>query len=296
MDHLKLTQGDSIGFVCPCHIGSEEKHRKSIFTLESLGFKVKVGNNVYKNTHGYLATPKERADDFNAMAKDDQVKMILFGGGEGGNELLPHLDYTALRANPKLICGFSDGTTLLNAIHALTGLRVYYGQGPGMFNELKHYDYRHFHARFIAAEEREWIASAPWQTLFPGRARGKLLGGYLRNFALLLGSPYFKYNPQEKHLLFLEDHETFSGVAKVSSFLSHIEQSDFIHTVSGLIWGHYAQQTPVDLLNRLARFGEKHQVPVVYTDDFGHGVYHGILPIGIQGTLDATNKKLWFEQ
>ena len=295
MNTPKLVKGDWIGFVCPSHIASEQRHQKSIFTLKALGLRVKVGANAYKSTHGYLATPQERAEDFNHMVKDEQVKMVLFGGGEGSNELLPYLDYESMRANPKWICGFSDGTTILNVIHGQTGVITHYGQGPGMFGDLRAYDYRHFCDRFITGQPQEWPVAAPWKTLFAGTARGRLLGGYIRNFALLLGSRYFSYNPKEPHLLFLEDHEKFSTVAKVSSFLTHIEQSDFIKTVTGLVFGHYSEKVPEDLLNRLTRFGEEHQIPVVYTDDFDHGVNHGIFPVGGWATLKAGEQKLYFE-
>lgn len=95
--------------------------------------------------------------------------------------------------------------------------------------------------------------------------------------------------------MFLEDHENFSKIAKVSSFISHIEQSDFINNVAGLIFGHYSEKVPDDLLKRLERFGEKHNVPVMYTDDFGHGRNHAIFPIGAMAKLDADNKQMIFK-
>ena len=175
MQTKKLITGDSIGIVCPSHVASKERYQKIIPTLESLGFNVKLGNNVYKDTYGYLASEQERADDFNNMIADKNVKMILFGGGEGGNELLPYLDYDNIKKHPKIICGFSDGTTILNSIYALTGLTTYYGQGPGMFFDLRHYDYSQFCAHFVDDNASDFTANSPWQTLFPGVCKGKLI-------------------------------------------------------------------------------------------------------------------------
>jgi len=281
----------TIGFVCPSHIADKERHRKSIGTLESLGFTVKLGDNVYKDTYGYLASERERADDFNGMVTDDSIDMILFGGGEGGNELLPYLNFAEIGKHPKLICSFSDGTTILNSIYAMTGLTTYYGQGPGMFNDLRYYDFMQFRSHFIDGNVTDFVSNSEWKTLYSGKAAGKLIGGYTRNFAMLLGNTkYFSYNKQEKYILFLEDYEKFSTVAAVSSYISHIEQSDFIGNVSGLIFGHYSENVPIDLLNRLQRFGEKYSVPVIYTDDFGHGVNHAIFPIGVTAELDGDKK------
>jgi muramoyltetrapeptide carboxypeptidase len=226
------------------------------------------------------------------MVADEDVKMVLFGGGEGGNELLPLLDYEKIRRNPKFYCSFSDGTTILNVVHAQTGLPAYYGQGPGMFYGLRYYDYAQFLAHFAESGPKERLKNSDWRTLSGGRGEGLLIGGYLRNFALLLGSRYFYYDGQEDYLLFLEDHERFSNVAKLSSFLSHIEQNDFIRRVSGLIFGHYAESVPGDLLRRLERFGEKHGIPVVYCDDFGHDVNHAIFPIGRRAALNAEEQSL----
>ena len=290
----KLCKGDTIGIVCPSHIASIESLQQSVQTLERLGYRVQIGGNVYKNTYGYLASEQERADDFNAMVADKNVKMILFGGGEGGNEILPLLNYKQMIDNPKIYCSFSDGTTILNAIRSMTCLTTYYGQGPGMFNDLRYYDYAQFIAHFVEGAPKEFVKNSTWLTLNGGVCEGELIGGYTRNFALLFGSKYFSYNNKQKYILFLEDHEKFSNVAKVSSFISHIEQNDFIENVAGVIFGHYSEILNDDLLHRIERFGKKHNVPAIYCDDFGHGVNHAILPLGCNAKLNADTQDLTF--
>ena len=64
--------------------------------------------------------------------------------------------------------------------------------------------------------------------------------------------------------------------AAIASCMAYIEQSAFMDKVVGLIFGHYAAEVPEDLLAVLARFAERHNIPV-YTDDFGHGFRHAIL-------------------
>jgi muramoyltetrapeptide carboxypeptidase len=292
-----LNKGDTIGIVCPSHIASQERHAQSGRVLANLGYQVKIGANVYKNTYGYLASEQERADDFNAMIADSNVKMLLFGGGEGGNEIISLLDYDKIKRNPKFYCSFSDGTSILNAVHAMTDLPVYYGQGPGMFNDLRYYDYIHFLTNFTeehTGEFVEFVKNKDWEILNGGNCEGTLIGGYTRNFALMLGNKYFKFDKEKKYVLFLEDHEKFSSIAKVSSYISHIEQHEFIGNVAGLIFGHYSENVPDDLLRRLERFGKKYDIPVVYTDDFGHGVNHAIFPIGGNARFNADNQTLSF--
>ena len=291
----KLCKGDVIGIISPSHIASEERYSGIISKIETLGFKVKTGKNIYKATYGYSASEQERADDLNDMLMDTNVKMIFFGGGEGSNELLPYINFDNVKKYPKLFCSYSDGTTILNAIYAKTGLETYYGQAPGIFEDLRHYDYEQFISHFCSDHVDCFVSNSNWITCNDGECEGVLTGGYTSNFALLMNSEIFHYESSGKHLLFLEDHEKFSDIARVSSFLSHIEQGKFIDTVTGLLFGHYSTKVCSELLGRLERFGKTHSIPVVYCDDFGHGINHAILPIGRRARLDANEKTMMFQ-
>lgn len=290
----RLNYGDTIGLVSPSHIADPGKYEHIICSLKSKGFKVKTGKNLYKNTYGYSATEWERADDLNKMFLDDDVKMVFFGGGEGGNEILPYINFENIAGHPKIVCSYSDGTTILNAIYAKTGLITYYGQSPGIFEDLRYYDYMQFSSHFINGCAGAFVSNSNWKTINNGVCEGILIGGYTRNFALLTGSTYFPYDNKVKYILFLEDHEKFSNINEVSSYISHIEQSSFINNVVGLLFGHYSTSPYPDLLQRLERFGKKYNVPVAYCDDFGHGVNHAILPIGAVSKLDTDKKILNF--
>ena len=290
----KLSAGDLIGIISPSHIAGEG-YKQIVRTIEQLGFRVKLGSNIFKNTHGYLASEQERADDLNRMVADDEVKMVLFGGGWGANEILPLIDYAGIACHPKLFSSYSDGTSILAAIYTQTGLITYYGLGAVEFENLMHYDYIQFSRHFVNGRKADGLCGGgAWRTIRSGTCDGILLGGYTLNFAWLIGGAYFRYDAGQKYILFLEDHEKFNPVIAVSAYLSHIEQSPLIHNVGGLIFGHYANQVPEDLCRRLERFGEKHDIPVVYTDDFGHETRHSILPIGVPARLDADRQTLQF--
>ncbi|MCL6457055.1 MAG: LD-carboxypeptidase [Gorillibacterium sp.] len=251
----RISKGDTIGIVSPSHVASIERYEHIITIIESKGFRVKVGENFYKNTYGYSATETERADDFNNMIFDEDVKMVFFGGGNGGNELLPYIDYEGIKKHPKIFCSYSDGTTILNAIYAKTMLITYYGQAPGTFEDLRYYDYIQFSSHFLDGNVKAFVSNSRWKSIHNGLCEGILIGGYTRNFALLVDSKYFEYDDKKKYVLFLEDHEKFSSLAEISSYLSHIEQSQFMNHIAGLL--------------------------------FGHGVNHAILPIGCTATLDT---------
>lgn len=288
-----LRPGGTIGICSPSSLMDEHYLRTVLEpAVQRHGFKLHTANNIFSKAHGYLAAPEERGADFNELIYDDQVELILFGGGEGSNELLPYIDFEALRRAPRRIVSYSDGTTILDAIWALTGLETYYGWTPHLFEDLRLYDFCNFQTMLMNDDPRRHQHNSEWVTLHNGKAHGLLLGGYARNFALLLGSPYFPIALDKQYLLFIEDHERFGGVDYVSAMLTHIEQSPFIDSVTGLLFGHYSKPRSQLLMERLERFGTAHDIPVVYCDDFGHGVNHAILPIGHTAELDADRQEL----
>ena len=92
-----LKIGDTIALVSPSHVAVREEYQKLIAGMEAKGFRVKEAPNLYKHAYGYSASEEERAEDFNRMVADEEVKMIFFGGGYGENEILPLIDFEAVK-------------------------------------------------------------------------------------------------------------------------------------------------------------------------------------------------------
>ena len=118
----KLSCGDTIAIVAPCSACTIEQAMETKNALEQLGFSVSLSPNLCSNAWDFAATLEERASDFQQAVLDDRIKMVFFGGGEVGNQLLPYLDYESIRQHPKIYCSYSDGTSILNAIYCRTGL------------------------------------------------------------------------------------------------------------------------------------------------------------------------------
>lgn len=268
------------------------EYKNIIAGMEKDGFSVVQADNMYRKTWGYLASDTERGADLNQLAADRSVEYILFGGGEGAPEVLPYLDFELFRENPKRICSYSDGTSILNAVWANTGLETYYGQDPTMFTGWTDYNRRHFEGHIMSDSMTVHEKNSKWATCTGGTAEGVLCGGYTMNFALLLGTKYFPVDNSEPHILFLEDHEKFGGPDHVSAMLGYIEQSDFMRSVAGLVFGNFCDRPCPELYARLKVLGERHGIPVAYCDDFGHGENHAILPIGRRARLSAGTGEL----
>ncbi len=124
-----LKFGDTLGLVAPASFTSEEKIEKSIETIKIMGFKVKVGESIYKR-YGYLSGKDEiRAKDINEMFKDQGVDGIicLRGGGYGTPRILDLLDYNIIKNNPKVFIGYSDITALHMAFNQICDLITFHG-------------------------------------------------------------------------------------------------------------------------------------------------------------------------
>lgn len=175
-----------------------------------------------------------------------------------------------------------------------TGLVTFYGQDIYSFIDRDPYNSEIFTDRF-ENPSGSYRPAAPWRVIHEGNAEGRLIGGYLANFALLPGSEYFPLERKEKgYILFLEDHEKFYEPAAVSRYLKSLEEDGIFRCVSGLIFGHYSEKPSPLIDGILARIADRYDIPVVRTEDFGHGRYHTILPIGMPAELHAEGENVRF--
>ena len=134
----KLTPGMHIRVVSPSssieHIGGFEANLAAKERLEKLGFTVSFSEHYLENDMLGSASIESRVADIHVAFSDDSVDAILATiGGFNCNELLPYLDFELIARNPKIFCGYSDTTALLNAIYSKTGMKTYMGPSYSSF-------------------------------------------------------------------------------------------------------------------------------------------------------------------
>ncbi len=284
-----LQKGDTIGFIAPSYKPKRDPIERSADNLRKLGYKVKFSKNLFSTTNDYAGSIEERAEDFNAMIADPEVKMVFFGGGEVGNEILPFIDYENIKKNPKILCSYSDSTTVLNAVNKQTGLVTFYGSSPRFFeNDPIEYTLINFEKR-LCSTDLEYVKNSEWRVLTPGKAEGILVGGYLINFATLLGLEWYESLPDEDIILFIEDHEKFSNPAMISKWFTMLEHKGVFKRAKALIFGHYSLEERPVIDDILTRIGKRYGIPVIRNEDFGHGANGAILPISVKAKLDTAD-------
>ena len=127
----KLRPGDTIAVFSPSSPATATaaaRYRRGKEYLEAKGFRFLEGSLTGRRDFYRSGTIRERAEEFNALVRDPNVRCIMAAiGGNNSNSLLPYLEYEGLCKDPKIIVGYSDVTALLLGIYAQTGLTTYYG-------------------------------------------------------------------------------------------------------------------------------------------------------------------------
>jgi len=287
----RLKAGDTIALCAPAGaIFHEETIKKASDAFEGAGFKVILGETL-RAQYGYLAgTDTLRANELNRLFRDDTVRAIVaMRGGWGCARLLHLLDFGAVRENPKIICGFSDITTLLIALRQQTGLVTFHG--PVGNSSLGAFTMEHF-LRVVRKGEAFTLtqpAEDPVVTITPGKARGELCGGNLTVLCSLIGSGYLP-DWQGKILLVEETEEEPYSIDRM---LTQLKLAGVLGKISAFAFGKCTKceaEEPKRSLTLEQVFADHIRplgIPAFYGSSFGHVKDKFTLPIGIEAEVDA---------
>ena len=287
----RLKKGDCIGVVAPSgpivgdNIQELEKARKM---LENEGFKVKYSKNLLSNTNGYSATAKEKAEDLNEMFKDPEIKMVWCAkGGANSNSTFEYIDYELIKQNPKIICGFSDITSLTNIIHEKTGLVTFSGTNfKTIATDETDYSYREIIKRFVDASLKLGPTDE-YKTIQEGIAEGELIGG---NLTLTKGLITGKYSVNlEDKILFIEELGIEAPPEFVNSNLYFMKQNGVFGKIKGLWIGNYEHESGITLEQIVMDvLGKDYNFPIVKSNNFGHLDTKTVIPIGTKVRIDTS--------
>jgi muramoyltetrapeptide carboxypeptidase len=289
----KLELGDKIAVTAPGGaIWDQKDVLRFELLLKNMGFRVVLGETLTKKK-GYLAgTDEERSNELMSFFVDSSVDgIIAMRGGWGCARLLDKLDYSIIQSNPKVLMGFSDITSLLNAIYIKTGLVTFHGLvGVNSWNEFSTDVFN----RVVCNGETcslplDPLSTSYFVTLNKGKASGKLFGGNLSVISGLVGSPYFEI--PENSILFLE--ETNEEPYVVDRLLTHLKLAKVYEKLNGVVFGNCSRclaENPMQSIPTIEVIREHFseiKIPVSYGSPIGHVANKWTLPIGIEVEMDA---------
>lgn len=291
-----LTPGDNLGIVtlsAPEAADNPERVDRGIRYLKSLGFNIRFAKNSLSSTKTYLASdPEVLAEDLNLLFSDKSIKgIICSGGGTNANRLLPYLDYSTIRENPKIIVGMSNPTVVLNAIYAKTCLETFHG--PVLvwnFGEEKVPDYTK-NSFLTTTMKTEIIGEIPesgnWQFIKPGIAEGKLIGGNLWSLQSLLGT---KFEPNwDNSILFWED--IAKEPRRLDAILSHFSLAGVFEKIVGMVIGELvlcdSEAKSLSVEQIILDLVKEYNFPILSGVRLGHTEEKLTLPIGITASINS---------
>lgn len=291
----KLNIGDTIGVVAPSNpiIGDNiEELNRAKEIAEKSGFKVKYSKNLFSNTNGYCSTAKEKAEDINEMFADKNIKMIWCAkGGNNSNSTFEYLDYELIRQNPKIICGYSDITSLTNIITENTGLVTFSGTNfKTIATDETDFSYKQALSRFIDGSLKFEPENEKYITIQEGKVKGELVGGNLSLTKELVCGKY-SIDFTDK-ILFLEELGYESDPAVVSNSLYYMKQNGVFDKIKGLWIGNYEHQSGITLEKIILDVLEnKYKFPIIKSNNFGHIENKIVIPIGTKAEIN-TNENI----
>jgi len=295
-----LKKGDTIGLVAPAGpVREQELFANGIRLLQEMGFQIKYNRDLIGLQEGYLAAgDRERADDFNRLWADEEVKALLcMRGGYGCLRMIEMLDMDLIRQRPKILIGYSDITVLLNVIAKETGLVTFHGPVLStLANSDKHSVDTFFQT--LTGRLASVIKPAGLEILVSGIATGTLRGGNLATLVHLIGTPY--ETSWDRTLLIIED--VGEPPYRVDRMLTQLKKAGRLDRLSGLILGTFTADPPVgdgtmdyeSVWNRTLELVGKQNIPVWANFPVGHTPRNTILPIGIEAEMNSGTGALKF--
>jgi muramoyltetrapeptide carboxypeptidase LdcA involved in peptidoglycan recycling len=318
-------RGSKVAIVSPSAPGvALFPHRveRGMAYLRGLGLEPVLMPGASGNDRWVSGSPEARADDLHRAFADPDVSVVLCAiGGNHSHQVVPHLDWTLIRDNPKVFQGYSDMTTLLWAIGRHAGLQSFHG--PTLLAEMGEYpEVLPFTDRYLrdawfgdvplvftpaeawTDEFLNWFTKADldrprrmkpggWRALRPGVAEGPLIVGCLETVCWhLKGSS--DWLDLAGAVLVLEPSENcFVDVTSpsfIDAHLSDLARLGVFDQVAALVFGRpygYRDEDLPVLWELLAGHTARSGIPLLANVDCGHTDPMLTLPLGSRARIDV---------
>ena len=267
-----INYGEKIGIVC-CSNGQKKSNIEKINNLErtlvNMGLYPVFSDYIYEKEDVFCGTPKERAEALMKFYRDDTIRAIFdISGGDAANGILPYLDYKVIADSKKLFYGYSDLTTVINAIYTKTG-------NMSVLYQVKNLTYKnHVQQRRdfenTVLQNGNDLFHIDYHFIQGTKLCGIVVGGNIRCFLKLAGTEYMP-NLDGKILLL----ESFGGTAaKIETYLSQLQQLGAFQKIAGILLGTFTEmemESNIPTVETLVKRITNNNIPIAVTKNIGHG-------------------------
>ena len=261
--------------------------------LRTVGIEVKLSECIYErggeasSRDGgslgdvFSGTAEERAEQLMKMFKDPEVEEIFdISGGDVANQILDRLDYEAIAASKAVFWGYSDLSTVINAIYTLTGKESVLYQVKNMVRGAHAELQRERFCGWLSRAERQECREpdeerselfAPSFRFAQGRSmKGVVVGGNIRCFLKLAGTRYFP-DLRGKVLLL----EAMGGeVPQMATYLAQLKQLGAFEKIGGVLLGTFSAMERGGCVPDIVTLVKEvcgPEMPIAVTGEIGHG-------------------------
>lgn len=280
-----------------CSNGLEARKKPTVDALcaylTDLGLTPVLSSCLYEkdpiHTSVFSGTAEERAEALMGFYRDPEVKAIFdLSGGDIANEILPWLNFETIAESKAVFWGYSDLTTILNAIYVKTGKTSVLYQARNLVSEAGAFRRSAFEQTLLQKKsdlfQISWKYVQQRQNQQQPPLTGTVVGGNIRCFLKLAGTPYWP-DVQDKILLL----EAWSGtVPKMVTYLSQLKQLGVFRQVRAVLLGTFTemeQKACAPTIEELVRHYAGPKLPILKTREVGHGKDALAVRIGSEFTI-----------
>ncbi len=281
------------------------KLRSAANYISEKGVKIKYGPNALRNDAiGRSNTPEICAAEINESFSDNNTDAVIsVGGGELMVEILPYVDFSIIRNNPKWYMGFSDNTNLTFLLPTICDVASIYGPCFPSFGVLPWHASKEdawcvltgekFSIKNYPKWEKESLVTAEnplaplnltEDTILTGYPnnhltfKGRLLGGCLDVLVQFLGTPFdmvanFVSKYEKDGIVWFIEACDLNPMA-IRRAIFQLDLAGWFKNAKGFIFGR--PLSAMDSMLGMDRFEaclavlKKYNVPIIFDADLGH--------------------------
>ena len=323
-----IKKEDTIGVTAPSDgITKKEKLYRldsAIANLNNQGFQIKETANVRTSTKGASSSSQERANQLLSLFQNQEVKAIICaGGGDFLQEILPDIDFTIIKNNPKWIQGYSDPTSLLHVITTTLDIATIYGDNISSFgmkpwhqsiynnieilqgniiaqNSFDKYE-KDYQDYLIGDEPYQLTEPVYWHNLTNEEIihiTGRIIGGCIDCLNDLFGTRFdntknFINKYQKDGIIWYFDNCEFSSEQLIRT-LTKFKDNGYFQYTKGIIFGRSATESSyynISLEEAINHSLNDLNVPIIMNVDIGHVPPRMTIINGSIATITSTKGK-----
>ena len=248
-------------------------------TLMQMGIEPVWSEHIYEKNGPFSGTAKERAESLmKSYMNPDVTDIFDISGGDLANEILPYLDFKKIAEHAKPFWGYSDLTTIINAIYAKTGKPSVLYQLRNLISDQAEVQCMNFQSTVMEGTDN--LFQIRYSFAQKDSMEGIVIGGNIRCLLKLAGTEYWP--DMTGKILLLEAYN--GGVPQMATYLNQLKQMGIFQKISGILLGTFTameRDSVVPGIVELVKLYAGSEIPIACTPDIGHGNDAKAIWIGI---------------